>query len=623
MSQAIFNDINPATTSGPQLATYLNQFKAAMMSGLSGTSRPAALLAGGMWVDVTNDPTYWSIKIYDGTVDIEAFRLILANGTVSISNSDSSFEIDRFSADTVGPILKLVKRRIATNGQVLSGDIVGEIRAIGRASDATDPVVATMKIVATENQTNTANGVYISWESTPAGQTTAVEHMRLLDGKLGVGTVAPDAVLHAKGATGVKSEYVADSANGAKFTLQKSRQTGTGATQNADTIGVLEALTTDDTSAKSQSAAIEAVAIEAHTTTAKGTKYVVKTATTGAASPTSKLEIGDTIEPKVRVKMVSTELDSQNVATSATIAQLSATKVLVEMTGSTATTIQGINSGSTLTKVITIHNRSSALVTLAHQNGSATAADRMILPGAANVEIVPESSATLIYNATDSRWKLVSQAAASAPVTTVQVKTSGSGTYTPTSSAVKLIKVRMVGGGAGGAGGGSSSATSGSAGNNTTFDSLTAFGGTLGTWGGPGGAGGTTTFSGTGFAIVGGTGGGGDHYSNAALDIGGGGGHGGGSPFSGGGGNGQPGAGGLAAATNSGAGGGGGGAASSGGTQMKGGAGGGAGGYIEAWMAPGSYAWSVAASSSGGSAGTAGGPGGAGASGIIIIEEYY
>ena len=42
MSQVIFADINPAVTSGTQLATYLNAFKAALLSGLSGSSRPAA-----------------------------------------------------------------------------------------------------------------------------------------------------------------------------------------------------------------------------------------------------------------------------------------------------------------------------------------------------------------------------------------------------------------------------------------------------------------------------------------------------------------------------------------------------------------------------------------------------
>lgn len=406
MSQVIFSDINPATTSGTQLATLLNAFKAALMSGLSGTSRPSALLAGGGWVDLTNDPTYWQFKIYTGSVDIEVFRINLSTGKASFAGAADTFELSRISADAVGPIMKLIKNRIATNGQVLSGDIVGQLQFIGRADDNSNPVVANVKIVAGENETSTQNGSYLVIETTPTGQTTAVEHLRLQNGFLGVGgATAPDSVIHARGATGIKSEYDADNATSAKITIQKGRVTGTGAIQSGDAISEVVTNTKDSASAVVQSAGIKTLALENHTGSVRGTKMQFNTTTTGAATPTSKLEVGDSVEPIVVLKVNSMQLTSQNVATAATIAQLDGSKVLVEMTGSTATSVQGINS-SQASKVVTIHNRSSAIVTLSHQDAGAAAADRFKLPGSLNFTVNPESSVVVFYCTTDSRWKL-------------------------------------------------------------------------------------------------------------------------------------------------------------------------------------------------------------------------
>jgi len=418
MSQTIFPDINPAATSGTQLATHLNDFKAALMSGQSGTSRPSATLAGGYWVDTTNDPTYWSYKMYTGAADVEIFRLNLTTASASITGADSTFDILRVAADAVGPILKLIKRRIASNGQVLSGDIVGQLQVIGRASDSSNPVVANMKVVAVENQTASASGVYIAWESTPALSATAVEHMRLSNGFLGVGTSAPDARIHAKGPTGIKSEYVADTATPAKLTMQKSRLSGTGATQSSDEIAEVVVITTDDTTAKVQSASIKAVATEAHTTGARGTKLSFLTSPTGGTTPTNKMDIGDKVNPVAILKVPLLELDSQTVATTATIVQLSATKAVVEFTGSTATDIQGINSTAlTMSKVIVLHNISTAVITLKHENGSAAAADRIKLPGAADVLIPAQKTVELWYSPTDTRWKLKTGIDASSPMT--------------------------------------------------------------------------------------------------------------------------------------------------------------------------------------------------------------
>ena len=94
---------------------------------------------------------------------------------------------------------------------------------------------------------------------------------------------------------------------------------------------------------------------------------------------------------------------TQDVATATTIASLSSSTPVVRMTGSTATTIQGIAAGIT-SQVLLIYNVSSALVTLAHQNGSASAADRLALASATDLGIPAGGSALLRYDAASSRW---------------------------------------------------------------------------------------------------------------------------------------------------------------------------------------------------------------------------
>ena len=293
MSQNIFATIDP-DISGTQLATLLNDFKDAMVSGMSGTTRPTELDPGGYWVNTSDDPNTWSLMLYTGVDDVEVAVIDLVNETASVSLAVDSFIVKKVSDDTVGPILELVKRRIATNGQVLSGDVVGEIRAVGRDDVAGNPVVAKMIFTAAENQTASAFGGTLSFWSTPAGTAALVEHMRF---------------------------------------------------------------------------------------------------------------IGGMVETLVPHKTNSAVLVGQNVSTAATISQLSAEKILVELTGSTTTEIEGINSGHS-SKVVTIHNRSTAVVTLKHQDTGAVAADRMQFPESRDIEMLPQDSVTLYYCTADTRWKI-------------------------------------------------------------------------------------------------------------------------------------------------------------------------------------------------------------------------
>jgi hypothetical protein len=205
---------------------------------------------------------------------------------------------------------------------------------------------------------------------------------------------------------------------------------------------------------------------------------------------------------------------------------------------------------------------------------------------------------------------------------TLQIFTSGSGTYT-TPAGVKWIRVSMVAGGGGGGGGGTGSPGTGTNGGNTTFGSslLVANGGVGGpnsTAGGALGAGVTGIGPGAvGVALGGGSTPG---ASSGACGFGSGA-AGAASPFGGAGG-GAPNGPGAAASRNTGSGGGGGGTAS--GTGQVG-DGGGAGEYVEAIIASpaASYSYAVAAGGSAGAAGTNGYAGGPGGSGLIIVEEHY
>ncbi len=261
--------------------------------------------------------------------------------------------------------------------------------------------------MAIDNETAIASGSYFVWTSTLTGAAVAAEQMRLWNGKLGIGTQAPDCSVHVDSATGIKSAYTADSANAALVTLEKARITGTGASQNNDLLAQVNINAQDSTSTKTLVAQVEAKAIEAHTGTQRGTKLTVRTTTTAAAAVSDKVVIGDKVETLVTLKHTALEFDPAAVATTSTIAQLSATKALVEFSGGTATSLQGINSGAA-TKIITLHNGSSATVTLSHEDSGATALDRLKLPNSLSVDITAGNTAELFYSTVDTRWKLKS-----------------------------------------------------------------------------------------------------------------------------------------------------------------------------------------------------------------------
>jgi len=221
----------------------------------------------------------------------------------------------------------------------------------------------------------------------------------------------------------------------------------------------------------------------------------------------------------------------------------------------------------------------------------------LYFPAADQVGIVTGGVAALSFSST----QVPTFAKAASGGTTVQVFTSGSGTYTKPANC-KAIWVRLVGGGSSGATYLADNATGG----NTTFDTLSANAASGGT-GGRAGAGGTA--SGGDINISGSAGGSGTASGTTAAA-----GNGGSSFFGGGGIGGTVGQAGSNAATNSGSGGGGGAVSSS-----VGRAGGSAGGYCEKLINSPAATYSYAV----GAGGTAPTNAGAGGAGIIIVTEFY
>jgi hypothetical protein len=295
MSQGIFGTIVPTTTSGNQLATILNDFKEAIVSGFSGTSRPSELDPGGYWIDTTNDPTTWEYKMWTGVQDITIFTLNLTTGAATIGSADSLFEVARISADSVGPILRLLKERIANNGQTLEGDTIGEIQFFGTRDSGVNVDQAKIKAISTDDVTSSVKGAYLSFEVTPDASSAIVEVMRLINSSVGIGITAPEEKLHVK-AGSIKAENESDTVNAQAVIIRKKRVAGSGQVLDLDNIGQVKFQSTDDSGVMVESAEISVSANENHSSAQHGTKIVIKNKKQGETAYTEQIVIEDGVK---------------------------------------------------------------------------------------------------------------------------------------------------------------------------------------------------------------------------------------------------------------------------------------------------------------------------------------
>lgn len=283
MSQDVWSTINPSTTSGTQLATLLNSFKDAMMSGLKGPSRPTQLVSSGLWVDDTLEGSnILTLKLYDGVQDITLFSINKATGSATAGSAESLFEILKTSDDTVGAKLKLRKKR-STGNQTMTNDVIGEVLFYGTLADNTDTVMARIYSTSQNDVTLTEQGSFLVFEATDVGAAAAVEVMRIIDSKVGIGTATPEETLHVKG-TAIKAEKASDDTVGAKVKLHKKRVTGNGGVQSGDNLAEILIESRTATGSNIEVAKIISSATENHTSSAHGSQLSFSTKDNGGTT---------------------------------------------------------------------------------------------------------------------------------------------------------------------------------------------------------------------------------------------------------------------------------------------------------------------------------------------------
>lgn len=431
MSQDIFSTINPATTSGNQLATLLNAFKEALMSSLSGNARPTELDAGGIWLDVLANPI-WYLKMYDGTTDLTLLTINTATGIAGATGASGSFSISKSSVDTASPLLDFIKSRTANNGQVLTGDYIGTVNFKGNAIDSTVPVTVRIRAIATEDYTGSNQGTDLIFEAITAGGVVLSEKMRLKDGKLGVGTSAPTHTIHAVGV--IKAERTSNDTTGAEVIIKKTR---TGGVLSADVIGVLNLKSTDDAASEVDAAKIEAIATQNHTASAHGSALSLSVKKTGATTFTEMLRLGD-IPNWPKGLSYTCVVDSTTTGTAQSITPTTVAHILTN-----ASLVSLNNIAPTNTKLLILMNMTGATVTILKNTGG-TAANRVRTGTVLDLGIANESAIFLVYDDNASRWQVVGGSGSGGgalSVTAVQTVTAA-GTITTDASSRQLRYVK-------------------------------------------------------------------------------------------------------------------------------------------------------------------------------------
>lgn len=296
MANNIPGNIDPNTTSGTQLASLLNDLIAAYSSTNSGTSRPTNLLQHGLWLDTTDDLSgIWSLKQYNGTSDIELFKINKNTGALIIGANEDEIQVVRSSDDSVGALMSLIKERVAGGGQTLINDVLGEILFKGTENGGVTRTQAKITTVSVDDVTSAEYGAYMAFHTTAQDGNTLQENMRLTDnGKLGIGETAPEKTIHAKSSaadSGVKTTKSGDNALGSALQLHKKRIAASGQVLNNDNIGGVVWSSTDSLGAEIDVAKIEVLATENHTNSAHGSELILSTKKNGSTTFEERIKV--------------------------------------------------------------------------------------------------------------------------------------------------------------------------------------------------------------------------------------------------------------------------------------------------------------------------------------------
>lgn len=143
------------------------------------------------------------------------------------------------SYGTVSPIYSSMRARgsAASPSQVLANDLLAGLGGIGYGTTAFSGFRANLKFRAAQDFTDTAQGTYFTFETTPIGTLLTAERVRFLDnGSVGVGTSTPWGFLSINPTalgTGTGPEFVVGSTTATHFVIRNTGFTGIGTTSPA------------------------------------------------------------------------------------------------------------------------------------------------------------------------------------------------------------------------------------------------------------------------------------------------------------------------------------------------------------------------------------------------------
>jgi hypothetical protein len=178
MSQIVFSTIDPTITSGTQLASLLVDFKDALMSGLSGTSRPPTLQVGGSWID-TSSSGFLIYKFYTGSADVSIFTVTIASGLITINAGiigDGSVSNTEFSylGNVTSDIQAQLDGKVSTTGNT---SISGSLNLAGFTNDATASGSSAVLASVDTNNIRLTNASLVSvggYANTTSGRRTVI-----------------------------------------------------------------------------------------------------------------------------------------------------------------------------------------------------------------------------------------------------------------------------------------------------------------------------------------------------------------------------------------------------------------------------------------------------------------
>lgn len=119
MTQQVFSDIDPNVTSGTELATFLNDFKASLLTQHSGATAPTYAVVGTQWFDSAVAGTL-TMKYYDGAQWISQFVIDTVAHKISLGGNNPTASVTVSRTDTAADMIEMYRNTIiASNGGLI------------------------------------------------------------------------------------------------------------------------------------------------------------------------------------------------------------------------------------------------------------------------------------------------------------------------------------------------------------------------------------------------------------------------------------------------------------------------------------------------------------------------